>query len=109
MTDFMNQHHDAMISARNAKDYIAKHIMPALMEVGVCEYNTKTKEFHRCQYREAEVKVLQKVRDRKKYLRIGHPHPSVCQAINQSINESINRSVSLSVVQLKSKQQKQHD
>jgi hypothetical protein len=60
MTDFMNEHHDAMISAPNSKDYIAKHIMPALMEVGVCEYNATTREFHRCQYREAELKVLQK-------------------------------------------------
>jgi hypothetical protein len=66
MTDFLNQHHDAMISALDAKDYNEKHIMPALMEAGVCEYNPKTKEFHRCTYREAEVKVMQKVRDRKK-------------------------------------------
>jgi hypothetical protein len=43
--------------------------MPALMEAGVCEYNPKTKEFHRCTYREAVVKVMQKVRDRKKSLR----------------------------------------
>jgi hypothetical protein len=46
------------------------------MEVGVCEYNATTREFHRCQYREAELKVLQKVRDRKKYLR-GLPGPHV--------------------------------
>jgi hypothetical protein len=69
MTDFIDQHHDAMISALNAPDYIAKHIMPALMEAGVCKYNPKSKEFHQCQYREAVVKVMQKVRDRKKYLR----------------------------------------
>jgi hypothetical protein len=69
MTEFLSQHHDAMIRAPKAKDYISKHIMPALMEVGVYEYNVVTKKFRLFEYREAEMKILQKVRDRKKYLR----------------------------------------
>lgn len=69
MTAFLNEHHDALILAPKAKKYITENIMPALMEAKVCIYERATKTFTPCSYRQAELRILQKVRDRKKYLR----------------------------------------
>lgn len=92
MTDFLNRHHDDMIAAPRAKEYITKYIMPALMEAGVCHYDPQTKQFRKCGYREAELKILQKVRDRKKFLRstITPPRPCHTEGVRTRSSRSSN-------------------
>jgi hypothetical protein len=66
MTVFLQRHRRTWLAASNAPDYARTHILPVLMEAGLCIYDPLAQQFRPCSYHEAEQKIVQKFRDWRK-------------------------------------------
>jgi hypothetical protein len=61
MTVFLQRHRIPSLAAPNAVNYARTHILPALMEAGVCIYDPLAKQFRPFTYHEAQQKIVQKI------------------------------------------------